>query len=78
MTAPEATVGEFIWVRLLPIFDGNIQVLTIAYKQKRPFPLRFAKLYAFFWLDLINFSLFLADNVLSSLSFLLRCTVTFF
>ena len=54
MTATEATIGEFIWVPFLPIIDGNIRVLTIAYKQKWPFPLLFAKLYAFFWLDLIN------------------------
>ena len=65
MTATEATIGEFILVPFLPIFDGNIRVLTIRYKQKWPFPMRFAKLYAFFWLDLIKL-FFLADNVLSS------------
>ena len=54
MNATEATIGEFILVLFLPIFDGNIRVLTIVYKQKRPFPMRFAKLYAFFWLDLIK------------------------
>ena len=51
MTATEATIGEFILVLFLPIFDGNIRGLTIVCKQKWPF-LRFAKLNAFFWLDL--------------------------
>ena len=54
MTSTEATIGEFIWVPFLPVFHGNIRVLTIAYKQKWPFPMRFAELYAFFWLDLIK------------------------
>ena len=51
MTATEATIGEFISVPFLPIFDGNIRGLTIACKQKWPFRLRFAKLSPFFWLD---------------------------
>ena len=54
MTATEATIGAFILVPFLPMFDRNIRVLTIAYKQKWPFPMWFAMLYAFFWLDLIK------------------------
>ena len=61
MTAIEATIGEFIPV---PFFT-NIRGLTIACKQEWPFP-RFAKLNAFFWLDLIKLLSFLADNILSS------------
>ena len=59
MATTEATIGEFIWVPVLPIFHGNIQVLTIVHKQKLPFPLHFAKLYTFFWLDLIKLLLFM-------------------
>ena len=66
MTATEDTVWEVILYRFLPTFDGNIRVLTIAYKQKWPFPMGFAKLYSFFWLDFIKFLTFLADNILSS------------
>ena len=42
MTPTEATIVEFIWVPFfLPIFDGNIRILTIVYKQKWTFLLRF-------------------------------------
>ena len=54
MTATEATIGSFILVPSFTNIQRIIRVLTIAYKQKWPFPMLFAKLYSFFWLDLIK------------------------